>query len=192
VIGRHFVSYATVVALIGAAAVGCSTNGQRNVFPDGRYGVTASVPAHVDEIQDLTVPTLHNNTDHPVRLLSVRIVGQPPAVNVLNVRAYNINMLGYAGLNSVGDLPGECPADFVPHLIGSFTIEPHKDSAWMIIVAFKISKPGVHHLRKLRISYSIDGVRGWQYMYCRVTSNVSNPPLPGARPEPRSAICGKD
>jgi hypothetical protein len=58
-----------------------------------------------------------------------RLVGQPPAVRVLNVRAYNIDVVGYWGLTAVGDLPTECPGQFVPHPIGSFTIGPHKDSA---------------------------------------------------------------
>jgi hypothetical protein len=78
----------------------------------------------------------------------------------------------------------------VPHPIGSFTIGPHKDSAWLVIVAFKISKPGVHHLRRLEVSYSTDGDRGWQYVYLKITSRVSYPPLPGPTPEPKSAICG--
>src|SRR5262249_13418519 len=130
---------------------GCGDNGQRNVFPTGPGSVSESGPGRVDEIENLTVPGLHSNSDQPVRLRSIRILDQPPAVRVLNVRAYNINKVGYGGTSVEGDLPSECPGQFVPHPIGSFTIAPHKDSAWMVIVEFKVSKPGVYHLRRLKV-----------------------------------------
>jgi hypothetical protein len=187
---QSIVIRAAAIASIGALVAGCATNGQRNVFPAGPPGIGFSGPAHVDEIQDLTVPGLHNNTERPVRLRSVRIVGQPPVVRVLNVRAYTINMVGSGVFNALGDLPTECPGQFVPHPIGSFTIGPHKDSSWLVVVAFKISKPGIYHLRKLRVSYSTDGDRGWQYVYMDITSTVRYPPLPGPTPEPKSAVCG--
>jgi hypothetical protein len=113
---------AIAIALSTAIVAGCGEDGQGNVFPAGPGSVSISGPARVDEIQNLTVPGLHNITDRPVRLRSVRIVGQPPAVRVLNVRAYNINKLGFGGTDISGDLPSECPGEFVPRPIGSFTI----------------------------------------------------------------------
>jgi len=61
----------------------------------------------------------------------------------------------------------------------------------MVIVEFTISRPGTYHLRKLKVSYSTDGTRGWQYEYQRYTLKISNPPLPGPRPLPKSAVCGR-
>jgi hypothetical protein len=61
----------------------------------------------------------------------------------------------------------------------------------MVIVEFKISKPGTYHLRKLKVSYSTDHTHAWQYEYLRITIKVSNPPLPGPRPLPKSAVCGR-
>jgi hypothetical protein len=190
-IGHRIGPVAIAIALSAGVVAGCGDDGQRHVFPAGPGSVSISGPARVDEIQNLTVPGLHNISDQPVRLRSVRIVGQPPAVRVLNVRAYNINKLGFGGTDVSGDLPSECPGEFVPRSIGSFTIAPHKDSAWMVIVEFKISKPGTYHLRRLKVSYSTDHTNGWQYEYLRITIKVSNPPLPGLRPLPKSAVCGR-
>ncbi|HEX9515670.1 MAG TPA: hypothetical protein VF940_05775 [Streptosporangiaceae bacterium] len=180
----------TLVALVSALTAGCDTNGQRNVFETGPGSVSESGPAHVDEIIDESVP-LYNISDHPVRLRSIKIVGEPAAVRLLNVRAYNINKLGFGGLSLSGDLPAECPGQFVPRPIGSFTTAPHKDPDWMVVIAFRISKPGTYHLDKLRLSYWTNGSRGWQYEYLKITYKISNPPLPGQRPLPKSAVCDK-
>src|SRR5258706_12258830 len=58
-------------------------------------------------------------------------------------------------------------------------------------VRVRISKPGTYHLDKLRLSYWTNGSRGWQYEYLKITYKISNPPLPGQRPLPKSAVCDK-
>jgi hypothetical protein len=180
---------AALICLPVVLMAGCQSDGPRNVLASGPFGISESGPAHVDEIIDQSV-TLHNVSGHPVRLRSIRIVGLPEA-HLLNVRAYSIRKLGYGGLSQTGDLPSECPGWFVPRPIGSFAIAPHRDSDWMVVIAFRISRPGTYHLRRLRISYSTDGGRGWQYEYPTITYTISNPPLPGLRPLPKSAVCGK-
>ncbi|HEX9517594.1 MAG TPA: hypothetical protein VF940_15635 [Streptosporangiaceae bacterium] len=75
------------------------------------------------EITDAGVPDLANTSSHQVRLRSIKIVDQPRPLHILNVRAYNINHVGYEGvLGQEGDLPSECPGQFVPHPIDSFTL----------------------------------------------------------------------
>jgi len=84
-------------------------------------GLSGTIPTRVKEITDAGVPDLANTSSHQVRLRSIKIVGQPRPLHILNVRAYNINDVGYEGvLGQEGDLPSECPGQFVPHPIDSF------------------------------------------------------------------------
>jgi hypothetical protein len=183
-----------ILALVGGVslAAACGTSdGPQTVFSRER-GVTASGPTHVDEINDESVPGLHNLSDHPVRLRSVKVVDAPRSLHLLNVHAYSIKHVGYGGVvGQTGDLPSECPGQFVPHPISSFVVPAHRDAGYFVVIAFTFSEPGRYHIRRIKIYYTTDGKDGWQYQNLNRMYAVSNPPLPGLRPEPKSAVCGK-
>ena len=52
------------------------------------------------------------------------------------------------------------------------------------------SKPGRYYLKRIRIDYTTDGHQGWQYQDIDTTVVISDPPDPGPKPLPSSAVCG--
>jgi hypothetical protein len=183
---------ATVPGLLIASS-GCSSpgDGQHVVFKQ-LTGFRVSGPIHRDEVISVGVPPLplHNLTGSPVRIVSVKWVGQPAAAHVLNIYAYNYRQVGH-GLNSLeGNLPVACPRQYRPHPISSFTTPPHSDAAWFMVIAFTINKLGHYAMNRVKITYTADGHQGWQYLNINQKFTVVNPPLPGPVPIPRSGICG--
>src|SRR6266851_8057203 len=179
---RQSCKRAILALLAGALLAACNNTGPRTVFAL-EHGVSVSGPTRVDEINDAGLPGLFNLSPEQVRLRSVQVVSPPRSMHVLNVRAYNIKHVGYGGIiGQQGDLPSECPGQFVPHPIGSFVVAPRKRSAYFVVLAFIFSKPGRYHLKRLKIYYTADGKDGWQYQNFDRTYVVSNPPLPGPRP----------
>ena len=182
---------AIVLLVAGVLTAACAPAEPQNVFRLD-MGLSGTIPTRVKEITDAGVPDLANTSSHQVRLRSIKIVDQPRPLHILNVRTYNINHVGYEGvLGQEGDLPSECPGQFVPHPIDSFIVAPHKHAAYFIVIAFTFSKPGRYHLKRLRIYYTANGQDGWQYQNFDRTYIVTNPPLPGLRPIPKSAVCGR-
>jgi hypothetical protein len=156
------------------------------------HGFSESGPVHVDEITDAGVPDLYNFSSHTVRLRSVRLVGVSRNVKVLSVRAYNIRRVGYGYIGlGVGDPPTDCPGQFVPAPISSFTIPAHKQSRWMVVIEFRVSRPGTYSIRRIKTRYSTRGRAGWQYQYLNLTLRVADPPLPGLNPAPGDTVCGR-
>jgi hypothetical protein len=43
------------------------------------------------------------------------------------------------------------------------TIKPNADSAWFVVIAFRVSKPGNVELPLVRIDYTTNGHAGWQF-----------------------------
>ncbi len=149
-------------------------------------------PAQTDEVIDLgmTWGYLRNTSGHPVHVLSVRFVPMPANLHMLNVLAYNWADLHNIGLYSEeGVLPKECPDEFKPHPLSVVTVAPNGDAAWLVVIAFTISKPGIYHVNQVRIDYETQGHKGWQYQNMNTTITIKNPPLPGPTPLPRSALC---
>jgi hypothetical protein len=137
----------------------------------------------------MSIPDLYNTSDYAVRLRSVRLIGVPPTVQLLSVRAYNINRVGYGGIGlGVGDMPVMCPRNFVPAPISSFSIRPHHEPGWMVVLEFRVTRPGTYLIKRVKTRYSTNGQAGWQYQYLNLTLKVSNPPLPG--PRPPGGFCG--
>jgi hypothetical protein len=174
-----------------SSACSSSPSGPQTVIeaPDG---FSVSGPAHVDEIMDAGLPDLNNVSDHAVRLRSVQLVGVPRAVQVLSVRAYNIERVGYGGVGlGVGDPVADCPQQFVAAPISSFTIPPHERPGWMVVIEFRITRPGTYLLKRVKIRYSTSGGTGWQYQYLNLTLYVAEPPRPGLNPDPGNNLCGR-
>ena len=174
------------------AASGCSTgaaNRQQVVFAVQR-GVSEGGPTNRDEVNDVGVPPLHNISGQPVHVRSVQWVGQPAAVHILNVYAYNARQTRGWVNSMVGELPVACPEQYRPSQPSSLNIPAHTESDWYLVIAFTISKLGRYHLDRVKITYTTGGHEGWEYQNLNQEFTVVNPPMPGPVPIPRSGICG--
>lgn len=79
---------AVVAALAGVAVGACSDqSGPRAVFQMTDPQTRAFGSVNIGALTDIGVPLYANITDKPVRLRSIRLVGLPPAVHVIGVRA---------------------------------------------------------------------------------------------------------
>ena len=156
-------------------------------------GFTAGWPAQTQEVEDLGLSYgwLDNTSGHAVHLTSVRFASPPASLHMLNVTAYSYKDTHDTGIiGQMGVLPAECPHFYVPHPLSVVTVRAHSNATWLVVLAFTISRPGVYHLNRVRLDYVTNGRRGWQYQNINTTIMVTNPPLPGPRPLPASAVCG--
>jgi hypothetical protein len=179
---------ALVLVLLAAGCAG----GQQDVFTPFT-GFTSTFPTQTLEVNDvgLSAGWLHNQSDHTVRITSIRFVDPPRALRMLNVLAYSYQDTYYTGIISqAGVLYEECPHEYKPHHLGSVTFPAKSDPPWLVVLSFALTEPGIYHLSKVRIDYVTDGHSGWQYQDTNATITVKNPPLPGPRPLPPSAVCG--
>ncbi len=170
---------------------GCSS-GQQDVFTIDS-GFRSAFPTHTLEVDDigLSAGWLHNQTDHSVRITSIRFLRPPAQLHILNVLAYSYKeVLGFGIISQAGVLEKECPNQFKPRALRSVMFPPHSDPPWLVVLAFTLNKPGVYHLNRVRIDYQTDGHYGWQYQNTNATITVKDPPIPGPRPLPPSAVCG--
>ncbi len=167
---------------------GCS-GGQQGVFTVFS-GFTSAFPTRTLEPEDIGLSTswLHNQSDHQVRITSVRFVNPPKALHMLNVLAYSFAD-GAGIISQAGVLYKECPKQFKPHALNSVSFPPHSIPPWLVVLAFTFDKPGVYHLKRVRIDYQANGHSGWQYQYTNATITVKSPPLRGPTPLPLSAVC---
>jgi hypothetical protein len=187
---RQGIKLAVAALLPALLAAACSaTTGQRTVFPDST-GTSNRMPMSRDEITDVGFEPFYNVTGDPIRLRSVSFVSPPDALRVLNVRAYNYKHTRDVPVGAAGDLAKECPDLFKPKPTNSYITPPHGASSWFVVIAFTISKPGRYYLKKVRVDYTAGGHPGWQYIAIDTTMVITNPPDPGPRPEPPSAVCG--
>jgi hypothetical protein len=142
VLGLRAASLLAVMLSAGCAASGAQdTRGsERGAFPAGT-GLIETMPNKTDEIVDIGLPPLPNNTSHAIRLKSVAFLNPPADLRVLNVRAYNYRQTREGITWMAGDLAKECPQTFIPHSISSFVTSPRATTQWFPIIAFTISRP---------------------------------------------------
>jgi hypothetical protein len=178
-------------ALITILLAGCSSSGQQVVFRQGS-GFSAGAPFQTQEVENvgLSWSWLDNISSSTVRITSVRFADPPASLHLLNVNAYSYkNPLLTGEIIQAGVLPDICPREFIPRPVTEVIVPAHRNADWLIILTFTISRPGVYRLNRVRINYEADGHAGWQYQNIFMTLKVSNPPLPGPRPLPPSAVC---
>jgi hypothetical protein len=178
-----------LAGMLAAACASVPVTGMRAVFPEST-GMNSRTPTKTDEINDIGFEPFYNRSSDPIRLRSVTFVSPPAVLHVLNVRAYNYKQTKDVPIGGAGDLAKECPHLFQPKPINSYVIPRRGASSWFVVIAFTISKPGRYYLRRVRIDYTAAGHHGWQYIDIDTTMIVTNPPDPGPRPLPPSAICG--
>lgn len=169
------------------AITGCTGSlDNHRVFANSSENLKGTV--HTDEIVDVVVE-FDNITDSAVRLSAMSLADFPPYIHLVGTSSYDSRRLGYFPAENLGDLPKECPHEYVPSAIDSITVKPGQLSNWFGVLAIRILKPGRYTLRRIRIAYSVDGRPGWQYQNTNLTLRVRNPPLPGPRPVPSSEVC---
>ncbi len=189
---RQLLLYAALAGTLAAAA--CTSRapqaGGQQVVLAVQTGVTDGYTTNRLEVNDEGLPMLHNLTGYPVRLVSVQWVDKPAAVHILNIYAYTYGAVGHGIISGEGNLPIACPLQYHPSPVSAAVTPAHADSAWLVVIAFTISKVGTYLMNRLKINYVTHGHHGWQYQYLDTTFKVVNPPLPGPVPIPRSGICG--
>lgn len=154
--------------LAGSLAVGCAGSpgprGPEQVVFREPVGGYFSGPARVQRILDLGFPVLHNDSDHTVRIVSVELVSPGPYVRLLSATAYLWAQTGVGQtVAAYGNLSKECPHLYIPHPLSAAVTRPHSDSAWTVILALRITRPGTYHIKRVRVEYLADGQRAWQY-----------------------------
>jgi hypothetical protein len=151
-----------VVALAGLLT-GCGSGQGQHVVYQVLTGYFSRFPASTADIIDLGVPELYDQTSQPVRLRSVTPVSWPAAVHIRGLTAYNYKQADGGVIGTFGDLPKQCPRQYVPHPLSVVVTEPHAYSAWFVVFTITIARPGRYHLNRLKISYTTGGHPGWQY-----------------------------
>ncbi len=126
-------------------------------------GYFARFPYTTADIIDLGLPELYDQTSQPVRLLWVTPVHWPAAIRLHSITAYNYYQAGAGVISALGDLPKECPREFVPHPLSVVMTAAHSTSDWFVVFALTISRPGRYYLSQVKIGYTTRGQQGWQY-----------------------------
>jgi hypothetical protein len=162
-----------LAALVGWSMCGCASgNGSDAVFSVGT-NFSGVFPARTHELLDIGLPGLHNLSAHPVTITAVTFAGDNSSLQIVNVTAYNYRQVGNGVISQTGDLPKEY-AKYVPHPLSDAVTGPHADSAWFVVIAFRVSKPGTFELPKVRIDYTTNGHAGWQYQTLATEMKISS------------------
>src|SRR5262249_44723589 len=80
-----------------------------------------------------------------------------------------------------GNLLKDCP-DLKQYAVTAAVTPPHAETQWNIVLAITFAKPGRYDLHRVKIFYSADGHRGWQYQNLNTTMIISSP-RKGAKPQ---------
>jgi hypothetical protein len=130
---------------------------------------------------DLGVTELQNTSSHAVRIRWLRIVSPPKALKMDSTVAYKYEGDGGIGI-TVGDLlKGPCRRYMRPYPVTDAVVAPHHLSGWFFIMGFTLTKPGRYYINRIKIGYTTQGRRAWQYQYLFTTFYIGAA-RPGAKP----------
>jgi hypothetical protein len=161
--------------LLALALAACGSDEQHTVFPTPAGAVSSGV-SPTGQIINLGLPPLHNSSGASVQITSVHLVSEPRTVRVLGVTAYRWRQVGLGSLvGFIGDLPRTCPSHFKPHPVTDAITPAHADSAWLVVVAVRFTRPGHYHFTHVRLAYTTAGRSGWQYAYMGVDVTAVRP-----------------
>jgi hypothetical protein len=98
-----------------------------------------------------------NLSSEPVHLVQISLAAHNAAVRLVGTAVYNAARTGGFPAEKIGDLPKQCPRQYVPSPVTSLTVAPRKYSHWFAAVAIKIMKPGRYLIRQVRIDPPLPG-----------------------------------
>jgi hypothetical protein len=177
-----------MMVLAAALAAGCSgpppwpVGPERVVFAlNGGYKQWGHA-TDINEI-DLGVTELDNTSSHTVRVRSLGIVNPPQALKLDSIVAYPYIGHGGIAVTEGNLLKGPCRTSMPPHQVTDAIVLPHHLSHWFFIIGFTITKPGRYYINRIKIAYTTQGHRAWQYQYLFTTLHITAA-RPDAKPSP--------
>jgi hypothetical protein len=177
------------MSAVAACASSSSPDGtERTIFGDSSIGGKLFYRVHTDEPVDLII-WFRNTSGQSARLRELSLAGASGAVRTISANVYSLERIGYNPATAVGILSKECPSKFVPKPVSSLTVPGHDESDWIGVIALRVTRPGTYLIQRIKFSYSEGTNRYWQYYNDPVSLMVSDPPMPGPRPLPPSAVC---
>jgi hypothetical protein len=135
-----------IAALLASLVPACSSapgpgGPERAVFRIEMKGVQEHGPDPFDQLADVQVPQMYNQSSSTVRVASVRLLAPPKGVRVVRETAYRWSVNGVTpGFGDSGDLPKECPKIYKPHPVTAAVTAPHAYSNWIVILAMRCAK----------------------------------------------------
>ncbi len=175
-----------IAILALALAAGCSSlppgpdGAERVVFAlNGGFQQTDH-ERNIDEV-DLGVTELQNTSTHIVRIRSLSLVNPPKALKMDSVVAYRYAGQGGIAVTDGNLLKGPCRRYMRPYPVTDAVIPPHHLSDWFFIIGFTIAKPGHYYINRIKIAYTTQGQKAWQYQYLFTTLHIKAA-RPGAKP----------
>jgi hypothetical protein len=176
-----------LIALVAVIlAAGCS---EPPPGPDGPERVVFVLNSgykqwgHVNDINeiDLGVTELQSTSSHAVRIRWLRIVSPPKALKMDSVVAYPYVGHGGIAVTEGNLLKGPCRRYMPPYPVTDALIRPHQLSGWFFILGFTLTKPGRYYINRIKIAYTTQGQKAWQYQYLFTTFYIKAA-RPGAKP----------
>jgi hypothetical protein len=111
-----------------------------------------------------------------------RTIGAPGWVHVQATEAFRVR--GLPGLPSSGQViygtrSAGCPRNYLgPQPVTAITLAPHKAGHWIATILLTVTAPGSYHFSKAKITYTVDGVKNWQYQDLGLVVSYTDPPRP--------------
>jgi hypothetical protein len=171
------------VTLTTAACSGPARSGTHHGFmPSDTVGAVSDSGIHVGQLTEIYVSFPSNSAAGPVHVLSVRLVDLAPNVHVQATEAFRVR--GLPGLPSSGQViygtrSAGCPRNYLgPQPVTAITLAPHKAGHWIATILLTVTAPGSYHFSKAKITYTVDGVKNWQYQDLGLVVSYTDPPRP--------------
>jgi hypothetical protein len=168
------------MALVAACATPPGPDGPERVVIALNHGFKQwGHASDINEI-DLGVTQLDNTSGDAVRIRWLHLVDPPKALRLDSVVAYKYE--GHGGIAvTVGNLlKGQCRSYMKPYPVTGAVIPAHHLSGWFFIFGFTITKPGRYRINRIKIGYTTQGRKAWQYQYLFTTFYIKAA-RPGAK-----------
>jgi hypothetical protein len=180
---KQLLLIAAAVLAVGCSAPSPAPDGPEHVVFALNSGYTqGSNERNIDEI-DLGVTELHNTSGHTVRIRWLRVAGAPRSLRMDSVVAYKYQGRGGLAITDGNLLKGPCRRSMRPYPVTDAAVPPHQASGWFFILGFTITRPGRYYINRIKIGYTTQGHKAWQYQYLFTTFHITAT-RPDAKPVP--------